>query len=108
LESDSFVASIYNKTVISERHRHRYEFNNDYLEAFKNSGFVPVGTNPISGLVEILELKEHPFFIGVQFHPEYKSTVENPHPLFVAFVKAAKKYQEERINESLKLATVPA
>ncbi|MBS1586315.1 MAG: CTP synthase [Bacteroidetes bacterium] len=96
LRSDSRTASIYGSTHISERHRHRYEFNNEYLEAFEQAGMTPVGRNPETGLVEIVELKNHPFYVGVQFHPEYKSTVENPHPLFVAFVKAAKEAQEQR------------
>jgi CTP synthase len=90
------LGKIYGTTNINERHRHRYEFNNDYLEAYENAGMIPVGKNPKSGLVEIVEIPSHPFFVGVQFHPEYKSTVENPHPLFVAFVKAAKEAQEKR------------
>ncbi|WMJ74757.1 CTP synthase [Cytophagaceae bacterium ABcell3] len=81
--------SIYGKSKISERHRHRYEFNNDYLDRYKNAGMVASGINPDTGLVEIIELKDHPHFVGVQFHPELKSTVLNPHPLFVRFVKAA-------------------
>lgn len=96
VEPDSKTAAIYNATHISERHRHRYEFNNDYLEAFEKNGMIPAGKNPDTGLVEIMEIEDHPFYIGVQFHPEYKSTVENPHPLFVAFVKAAKEIQEQR------------
>lgn len=96
LRSDSRTASVYGSTNISERHRHRYEFNNEYLDAFEQAGMTPVGRNPETGLVEIVELKNHPFYVGVQFHPEYKSTVENPHPLFVAFVKAAKEAQEQR------------
>lgn len=94
LQSGSKVASIYNTTRITERHRHRYEFNNEYLEIFENGGMMPVGKNPETGLVEIMEIKNHPFYVAVQFHPEYKSTVENPHPLFVAFVKAAKENAE--------------
>ena len=80
---------IYGKPIISERHRHRYEFNSDYLNAFEQAGMFSTGRNPDTKLVEIVEIPEHPFFIGVQFHPEYKSTPENPQPLFVAFVKAA-------------------
>jgi CTP synthase len=80
---------VYGKVKISERHRHRYEFNNAFLEAFEKAGMLASGTNPDSGLVEIVELKNHPWFVGVQFHPEYKSTVLNPHPLFARFVKAA-------------------
>ncbi len=80
---------IYGKSKITERHRHRYEFNNDYLQKFEAEGMIASGINPDSNLVEIVELKNHPWFVGVQFHPEYKSTVLNPHPLFVKFVKAA-------------------
>lgn len=96
LQSNSTTASLYGSTSISERHRHRYEFNNEFLDAFEKAGLMPVGKNPKTGLVEVVEIKEHPFFIGVQFHPEYKSTVENPHPLFVGLVKAAKELQEKR------------
>ena len=99
LRSDSLSASFYNSTNISERHRHRYEFNNDFLESFEKAGMIPVGKNPKTGLVEVVELKDHPFYVGVQFHPEYKSTVENPHPLFVAFIKAAKEAQEKRYGK---------
>jgi CTP synthase len=81
--------AIYGKTKITERHRHRYEFNNKYLKQFESAGITPSGINPDSKLVEIIELKDHPFFVGVQFHPELKSTVLNPHPIFVKFVKAA-------------------
>ncbi len=104
IRSGSKTAAIYNATHISERHRHRYEFNNDYLEAFEQNGMIPVGKNPDTGLVEIMEIAEHPFYIGVQFHPEYKSTVENPHPLFVAFVKAAKETQEQRYGHQQQIA----
>lgn len=100
LRSDSRIASIYGATKISERHRHRYEFNNEFLEAYENAGMIPVGKNPATGLVEVVEVKDHPFYVGVQFHPEYKSTVENPHPLFVAFVKAAKEAQEKRNGQN--------
>jgi len=78
----------YKQTGISERHRHRWEFNNAYLEQFEKAGMIPTGFNPDTNLVEIMELKDHKWFVGVQFHPELKSTVENPHPLFVSFVKA--------------------
>ena len=90
----SLAHRIYGSTMISERHRHRWEFNNNYLNDFINAGLIPSGKNPETGLVEIVELKNHPFFIGVQYHPELKSTVENPHPLFVGFVQAAKYYAE--------------
>lgn len=89
LEKGSLAHQVYGKLNIQERHRHRYEFNNAYLEQFKNAGMIPTGINTDSGLVEIVEIKDHPFFIGVQFHPEYKSNVANPAPLFVHFVKAA-------------------
>ncbi len=85
----TLAAKIYGKPNIQERHRHRYEFNNAYLNQYKKSGMVMSGINPDNNLVEIIEIPEHPFFIGVQFHPELKSTVDNPHPLFVKFVKAA-------------------
>lgn len=90
LKEGSRVAAIYNSHAITERHRHRYEFNNDYLEAYEAAGMKATGINPETGLVEIMELPDHPYFVAVQFHPEYKSSVENPHPLFVAFVQAAK------------------
>ncbi len=80
---------VYGKSKVMERHRHRFEFNNEYLSRFEEAGMTASGINPNENLVEIIELKNHPWFIGVQFHPEYKSTVENPHPLFVRFVKAA-------------------
>lgn len=89
LDPDSICYSEYGKEFISERHRHRYEFNNEYREMFKKNGMRLAGINPEEDLVEIIELKEHPWFVGVQFHPEYQSTVKNPHPLFVGFIKAA-------------------
>jgi CTP synthase len=89
INKGTLAYKIYGKTKIKERHRHRYEFNNDYLERFEAAGMICSGINPDNNLVEIIELKDHPFFLGVQFHPELKSTVENPHPIFVAFVKAA-------------------
>ncbi len=89
IKKDSLAEKIYGTTDISERHRHRFEFNNMYISEFEKAGMSFSGTNPNIGLVEIVELPSHPFFIGVQFHPEYKSTVNHPHPLFVAFVKAA-------------------
>lgn len=90
LEKDSLAYRIYGADMISERHRHRYEFNNDYLERIETAGMKASGKNPDTGLVEIVEIPSHPFFIGVQFHPELKSTPEHPQPIFVAFVKAAK------------------
>jgi CTP synthase len=89
LTKNTKAAAIYGKSRISERHRHRYEFNNKFLKKFEDAGMIASGVNPNGSLVEIIEYKNHPWFIGVQFHPEYKSTVENPHPLFVKFVKAA-------------------
>ena len=88
LSADSIAHEAYGQTDISERHRHRYEFNNEYLSDFENAGMIATGMNPDKGLVEIVELPDHPWFMGVQFHPEYKSTVDNPHPLFTSFVKA--------------------
>ncbi len=89
LKKGSKVAAAYGKTKIQERHRHRYEFNNSFLEAMEAKGLMATGKNPDTGLVEIVEHKNHPWFVGVQFHPEYKSTVLNPHPLFVKFIQAA-------------------
>ena len=89
IDKGTLAFKIYGKTSIQERHRHRYEFNNHYLSDFKKAGMILSGINPDSDLIEIIELANHPFFIGVQFHPEYKSTVESPAPLFVQFVKAA-------------------
>ncbi|MCF8369173.1 MAG: CTP synthase [Bacteroidales bacterium] len=89
IDKNSKTYEIYQVINVSERHRHRYEFNNDYLEEYEMHGMKGVGINPNENLVEIIELDDHPWFIGVQFHPEYKSTVAKPHPLFVSFVKAA-------------------
>jgi CTP synthase len=94
LEEGSLIHKIYGQNSISERHRHRYEFNNEYLEVINKAGLKPSGVNPESSLVEVVELKDHPWFIGVQYHPELKSTVQNPHPLFVGFVKAAMNYHD--------------
>lgn len=98
IREGSLAYSIYGTTKINERHRHRWEFNNQYLDAFEKAGMVSSGKNPGTGLVEIIELKNHPFFIGVQYHPELKSTVENPQPLFVHFVKAAKAFTEKKVE----------
>jgi CTP synthase len=89
LKKGSKIIDIYKTENISERHRHRYEFNNAYLDQYHKAGMIPVGINEKDNLVEIVELKGHPWFIGVQFHPEFKSTVANPHPIFAAFVKAS-------------------
>ena len=88
LQEDSLAYKIYGKSQIQERHRHRYEYNNDFRKQLEAAGLSTSGVNPETGLVEIVELKNHPFFIGVQYHPEYKSTVANPHPIFVSFVAA--------------------
>ncbi len=96
LRKGSKAFQAYGATMISERHRHRYEFNNDYLDAFSKSELKPTGINPKTGLVEIMELKNHPWFVGVQFHPELKSTVELPHPLFIDFIKAAISYSQKK------------
>ena len=88
-------------TGISERHRHRYEFNNEYKEQLQAAGLRATGMNKETGLVEIVELPNHPWFIGVQYHPEYKSTVANPHPLFVGFVQAALRHKKEQTSATL-------
>lgn len=94
LEEDSLAYRIYGKPLISERHRHRYELNSEYTDRLNAAGMCISGHNPETGLAEIVEIPSHPFFIGVQFHPEYKSTPENPQPIFVAFVKAAMEYHD--------------
>ncbi len=96
IKKDSLAFKIYGTKQISERHRHRWEFNNKYITDFEKAGLIPSGKNPGTGLVEIVELKDHPFFIGVQYHPELKSTVENPQPIFVHFIKAAKAFAEKK------------
>ena len=96
IKENSMAYKIYSKTEISERHRHRWEFNNAYLSQFENAGMIASGINPETGLVEIMEFPEHPFFIGVQYHPELKSTVEEPQPIFVSFIKAAKEFAEAK------------
>lgn len=99
LDKDSISYKAYDTQDISERHRHRYEFNNKYKDAFNEGGMKTVGINPDTNLVEIVEVKGHPWFVGVQFHPEYKSTVLNPHPLFVSFVKAALNHCENKTSK---------
>ena len=96
IQSNTLAYEIYGCNKITERHRHRFEFNNEYLADFENAGMVASGKNEETGLVEIIELPSHPFFIGVQYHPELKSTVEKPAPLFVHFIAAAKKYNEAK------------
>ena len=95
LKMGSSVRDIYKAESITERHRHRYEFNNDYRAQIEEAGMIATGLNPDTGLVEIVEISDHPWFVGVQYHPEYKSTVANPHPLFVAFVKAALNHKKK-------------
>ena len=95
LAKQSTAAEAYGTQNIAERHRHRYEFNNDYLAQFESAGMKAAGTNPDTGLVEVVEIPSHRWFVGTQYHPEYRSTVANPHPLFVSFVDAALKYADE-------------
>ena len=92
LRNNSAIKKIYNKSIIKERHRHRYEVNINLKEKFENKGLIFSGMSPDNKLPEIVELKNHPWFIGVQFHPEFKSRPLNPHPLFSSFIKAAKSY----------------
>jgi CTP synthase len=96
IEKGSLAERIYGSTSITERHRHRWEFNNTYFDAYQSAGLKASGINPDTNLVEIVEIPDHPFFIGVQYHPELKSTVENPHPLFVHFVGAAKLFAHSK------------
>jgi len=96
LTNGSIVKDVYKSDTIQERHRHRYEFNNDYKTEIEAAGMIATGLNPDTGLVEIVEIPTHNWFVGVQYHPEYKSTVSNPHPLFVAFVQAALKFKNNK------------
>lgn len=96
IKEGTLAHKIYGSTQILERHRHRYEYNNNYASALQNAGLISSGVNPDTGLVEIVELKDHPFFIGVQYHPEYKSTVACPHPIFVNFVAAMVDHKEKK------------
>ena len=89
LAADSRARALYDQTEISERHRHRYEFNNDFRDRITAAGLLPTGTSPDGRLVEIVENPNHPWFVGVQFHPEFKSRPDRPHPLFKGFVAAA-------------------
>lgn len=102
ISEDSKIAEIYKAKEIYERHRHRYEFNNEYLEDFTNAGMMPVGKNPDTDLVEIMEYKKHPYYIGVQFHPEYRSTVANPHPLFISFIESALMQKQNELIHATK------
>lgn len=101
LKMGSSVRDIYKLESINERHRHRYEFNSDYKTQIEDAGMIATGLNPKTGLVEIVEIPSHPWFVGVQYHPEYKSTVANPHPLFVAFVKAALNHKKKNKGVSM-------
>ncbi len=96
LKEGSLVKRIYGASLIRERHRHRYEYNNKYKSEIEEAGMLSSGINPETGLVEIIELRDHPWFVGVQYHPEYKSTVAAPHPLFIAFIEAAVKYSKQK------------
>ncbi|WP_339755283.1 CTP synthase [uncultured Winogradskyella sp.] len=96
INEDSIAYKVYGKTNIKERHRHRFEFNNDYKAQIEAAGMKATGLNPETGLVEIIEIPSHNWFVGVQYHPEYKSTVANPHPLFVSFVSAALKFKKKK------------
>lgn len=102
ISPDTKAANAYGMELINERHRHRFEFNNDYLEKFEGKGMIASGFNPGGGMVEIVEIKDHPWFVGVQFHPEYSSTVLNPHPLFVEFIGAVIKenHRELAVKEN--------
>ena len=98
---DTLMSKAYQgQPLINERHRHRFELNNAYRDALEKAGMFASGINPETGLVEAVEIAGHPWFVGVQFHPEYKSTVENPHPLFVSFVEAAKKYHDVKVSKA--------
>jgi len=103
IKETTLAYNIYKTHLIHERHRHRWEFNNKYLSLFEEAGMIASGINPDTGLVEIIELTDHPFFIGVQYHPELKSTVENPQPIFVNFIKAAKELSEKNAAEVTKM-----
>ena len=98
VEKDSLLHKIYENDVISERHRHRYEFNNKYMKDFEENGVVFSGKNKANNLMETIEIPDHPWFIGVQYHPEYKSRVVNPHPLFISFIKAALTHQTNAVD----------
>lgn len=96
LKKGSKAYEAYGAMTISERHRHRFEFNNDYRETLEAAGLLISGTSPNNDLVEIIEIPDHPWYVGVQFHPEFKSTPRNPHPLFSSFIRAAMSYREKR------------
>jgi CTP synthase len=96
IEKDSLLHKVYENDRIEERHRHRYEFNDAYYEQYQAHGMIASGVNPETKLVEAIELPAHPWFVGVQYHPEYSSTVANPHPLFVGFVNACNRYAQSK------------
>ena len=96
IEKDTLLHKVYQKTSIEERHRHRYEFNDAYYQQYQTNGMIASGVNPETKLVEAIELPAHPWFVGVQYHPEYSSTVANPHPLFVGFVNACNRYAQSK------------
>jgi CTP synthase len=108
LEKGSVAAEAYGATQISERHRHRYEVSNRFREAMVQKGLVLSGTSPDQRLVEMIELREHPYFVGCQFHPEFKSRPHQPHPLFARFVRAAVERQRERAKGTEKAKSEPA
>ena len=91
IKKDTLASKLYKEEKIQERHRHRYEFNNAYKEKMEENGLIISGINDVNNLVEIIELKDHPFFIACQFHPEFKSRPTRPHPLFDGFIKASTK-----------------
>jgi CTP synthase len=101
IEDNSIAKEVYGTNQIFERHRHRYEYNNQYASQLQSHGLRSTGINPKTSLVEIIEIPEHPWFVGVQYHPEYKSTVANPHPLFKAFIKASKEYSQKKKGASM-------
>ena len=96
IEENSLAFEAYNQAEISERHRHRYEFNNEFMDQLKENGMIISGTSPNGELVEIIEINDHPWFLGCQFHPEFKSRPMTPHPLFRDFIKASLKKSEGR------------
>ena len=103
IKAGTLAHKAYESTKISERHRHRYEFNNKYINEFEAAGMQVSGVNPDGGLVEVVELKDHPWFVGAQFHPELKSTVLKPHPLFVGFINAAIEYSKHKVSNSIEV-----
>ncbi len=96
LKPGSLAAEAYGSTLVSERHRHRFEFNDSYRRRFEEAGMACVGENPLTHLVEIVEIPGRRWFLGTQYHPEYSSTVLSPHPLFMSFIGAAIRYADEK------------